>query len=114
MTPTDYYIHGFSLREGVIKTLDCSRSNLQYAAGAGIVSEDTKISGMFASDKNIVGVGNFGGYVMAQELFHAFPKADFMKKVLPYHSTIETEGDIMAVYVMLNSESGEVYPSYGE
>lgn len=31
MTPTDYYIHGFSLREGTIKTLDCSRSNLQYA-----------------------------------------------------------------------------------
>lgn len=74
-----------------------------------------QVGGYFNPNNNEVGVGeNFNGYVVAQELFHAFQKdGKFYEGSSPKPlSTIETEGDIMTVYVMLESGSG--FPSYGE
>ena len=74
-----------------------------------------QVGGYFNPKNNEVGVGeSFSGYVMAQELFHAFQKdGGFYEGSNPKPlSTIETEGDIMTVYVML--ESGSSFPTYGE
>ena len=74
-----------------------------------------KGGGYFDPRSNEVGVGEaFNGYVVAQELFHAYQKdGGFYEtnKPKPY-STIETEGDIMDLYVML--ECGFGFPNYGD
>src|SRR5690606_2758791 len=92
-------------------------SSTVYTIKSGSGENERQVAGYFNPNNNEVGVGEkLHHYVIAQELFHAFQKdGGFYSGNDPKPlSTIETEGDIMAVYVMLNSESMEGIPSYGE
>ncbi len=93
------------------------KSETIYTISAQKGKEGTSSSeGQFFNPKTKeVGLGeSMNTYAVAQELFHAYQSDGgfYMNdKPTPY-STIETEGDIVTMYVMM--EAGLGFPSYGE
>ncbi len=90
-------------------------SKTSYKIKASNDLNGRQVGGYFDPNKNEVGIGvNFSSYVVAQELFHAYQiDGGFYSNNDPKpYSTIETEGDIMSAYVML--ECGGLIPTFGD
>jgi RHS repeat-associated protein len=93
-----------------------SESETVYTISAQKGEEGTPSeAGQFFNPKtNEVGIGeNMNAYAVGQELFHAYQHdGGFYSEDKPKPlSTIETEGDVVSIYVM--TEAGLPYPSYG-
>lgn len=89
-----------------------SQTVYKITASGYTQKDGTETGGYYSPAKTTVGVGkSINEYVVAQELFHAYQDdGDFYEK--GKESTIETEGDVATIYVMLQSELG--FPSYGK
>jgi RHS repeat-associated protein len=96
-------------------TLSESKVIYKISAQKGKEGTPSEMGQFFNSRTNEVGFGEkLDAYIIAQELFHAFQKdGEFYKNDFPSPlSTIETEGDILTQYVMV--DAGLAFPIYGD
>ncbi len=92
--------------------LENSKTVYSINAGEDVKVNGETVGGYYKATEHEVGVKTINSFVLAQELFHAYQDdGQYYQRPLDY-STLETEGDIATVYVMLEANLG--FPANGD